>query len=186
MRYLTNPLIARIQSVLTDNSSGAITPAILRGLLTDMVESLRTTGAYMVRNTLLAYSFTDNTYRVIASMFTSGETRDATEIELNVPAQTFTAKFAADYEATVSMTCNSASNETVDLAIGVNGVPTVFFRADAQMEGTSANVAVNLSAFLSLQLNDVVTLMVASRNAPSTVNFESASIIFRLLPTRGV
>lgn len=186
MRYLTNPLIARIQAVLTDNTAGAITPAILRGLLIDMVESLRTTGSYMLRNTDLAYNFTDNTYRTIANLFTSGETRDATEIEINVPAQTFTAKFAADYEATVSVTCLSASNETVDLAIGINGVPAVFFRADAAMEGTAAPVSVNMAAFVSLQLNDVVTLMVASRNAPSTVTFTSAGMIFQLLPTRGV
>lgn len=185
MRYLTNPLIARIESVLTDNTAGAITPAILRGLLIDMVESLRTTGSYMLRNTDLVYSFTDNTYRTIANLFTSGMTRDATEIEVNVPAQTFTAKFAADYEATVSMTCMSANNEIVDLAIGVNGVPAVFFRADAQMEGTTAPVSVNMTAYLSLQLNDVVTLMVASRNAPSSVTFTSAGMIFRLIPTRG-
>lgn len=103
-----------------------------------------------------------------------------------MPAQTFTAKFAADYEFTVSVTCSAGSAEVMDLALGVNGVPNVFFRSDSQMMGAGQPVSVNMTAYVSLQLNDIVTLMTASRNAPANFTFETAGMIARLLPSRGV
>jgi len=186
-RYLTNPLIALIEASLPDNSTGEITPAIVRQLLVDMVESLRPTGAYLANGNTITHTFSTTNWEVVPGVFTSGETRDATEIGVNVGANSFTALFSADYNSEVSVTIAGGASEVIDLAIGVNGVPTTFFRVEAQMLGATEPVSVNMTAYNALAAGDVVTLMMASRTAPANgVVIGPAGFIFRLIPSRGV
>jgi len=128
-RQLTNQLIADLNSRLPDNNSFLITPAQMRSIITDVIQSLRPAYAMMWGNhnaSPKTVSLNSATWTVIngAGFWPNVAQSDASELEYNVANGSFLVKFGGYiHEQMGSMSFLGPNNRILNVSIGYNGIP---------------------------------------------------------------
>jgi hypothetical protein len=183
-RYSTEAIIAQINSRLPDNNAGEITPLVLRGVLTDVVMSLRATGAYIAGTTGITGSFDNQDFKQVQGIYTLQQTRDDTEVECDLANGGFIARYASDYNIKGSYSLTGNANERVILGVAVNGVVGTYFKVEEQLDGTSTPTEVNMDAVVHLNVNDTIAIWFSSPTFPTSITIYNAAATLTLLPSR--
>lgn len=183
-RFNTEAIIAQINTRLPDNNSSAITPAVLRSILTDMVMTLRATGAYIAGTTGITSNFPNTNFKQVAGIYTQQQTRDAAEITASFVDGEFTALYASDYNLKGSYTVAGAANERVLLGVAVNNVVGTYFKVEEQMSGVSNPTEINIDAVVQLSIGDKIAVWFSSATAPADITISNAASTLTLLPSR--
>jgi hypothetical protein len=128
-RRYTDQLIQELPNELPDNTTGAITPATLRQMITDVVQSLRPAlagiaGDHMAAPKLLTLNNATWTPILTSGLFTGGAGSSPEELDFNLTNGSLVVKLAG-YNHFVSsvLSFEGPNGRLLDLAIGVNGVP---------------------------------------------------------------
>ena len=128
-RQLTNQLIADLNSRLPDNTNGQITPAELRSVLTDIIQSLRPAFVTMWGNHNAApksVTLNSATWTIInaAGMWPNVGRSDGSELDYDQATGSFLVKFGGYVHGqTGKMSFIGPSNRVLQVSIGYNGLP---------------------------------------------------------------
>lgn len=128
-RQLTNQLIADLNSRLPDNNAFLITPAQMRAVITDVIQSLRPAFATMWGNhnaSPRVLSLNSSTWTVVngAGYWPNYAQSDSSELEYNLAAGSFLVKFGGYvHEQMGTMSFLGPNNRILNVSIGYNGIP---------------------------------------------------------------
>jgi len=187
MRYPTEELIAQINARLPDNDTGAISPAVMRSMLIDMVMSLRGTAAYMLRQPVdgnINHTFSTTSYEKISGLFVSGVARDPTEVNFSTALQQFTAAVAGDYVLWLYTSIAGSSNERVNIAAAIDGIVQTQVVAQSQLIGSTSFVSIGIQIPMRLAAGQIVDVRFAFPTAPATIDLSQSTAMLQLVPSR--
>ncbi len=184
MRYKLNELLTQIANRLPDNTTGAITAAVMRDLLIDFVHSFR--GALTVLRRAAAPVAVPLTtaFQTPAALFDTVTNNDVTELEGAVGTQVITAKVAANYEFTIDVTAEGATNDELIIALMVDGVANPYFQTRSQMGGAGKPVAPSVTGYVALNAGQTLSLGVRLETAAANVTLGPIGMIVSLTPSR--
>jgi hypothetical protein len=128
MRLLTDQLIADLNSRVPDNTSGAVTPAVMRSVLTDLIQSLRPAFATMWGNHNAApksVTLNSTTWTIInaSGMWPNVARSDAGELDYNQSTGSFLVKFGGYVHGQQGkMSFVGPNGRTLHVSIGYDGI----------------------------------------------------------------
>lgn len=128
-RQLTNQLIADLNSRLPDNNAFLITPAQMRAVITDVIQSLRPAFATMWGNhnaSPRVLSLNASTWTVVNGVgyWPNYAQSDSSELEYNLAAGSFLVKYGGyNHEQMGTMSFSGPNNRILNVSIGYNGIP---------------------------------------------------------------
>lgn len=128
-RQLTDQLIADLNSRLPDNTTGTITPAALRSVIADAIQSLRPAFATMWGNHSAApksVTLNSTTWTVInaSGMWPNAGRSDASELDYDTNTGSFIVKFGGYVHGQQGkMSFIGPNGRVLNVSIGYNGIP---------------------------------------------------------------
>jgi len=140
-RQLTDQLIADLNSRLPDNTTGTITPAVLRSVITDAIQSLRPAFATMWGNHSAApksVTLNSSTWTIInaSGMWPNVGRSDPTELDYDTASGSFLVKFGGHVHGQQGkMSFIGPNARTLQVSIGYNGIavgPTQTINCDGK------------------------------------------------------
>jgi hypothetical protein len=188
-RKYTDTLIAELTTTLPDNSTGLITPALLRQVITDAIQSLRPAWAG-IRADKVAVPVNFNTTATwtkinAVGFWTIGGQSDNAEFAYDLATGELVAKYA-DYNHLIECAINfaGATNVEYQFSLAQNGVP-VGTLAPVDGNGTGRILeASDRALIISNAVNDRFSLMVRSPGGASTIQISQADLFGSLQTTR--
>lgn len=178
-RKSTQELLAEIDAQLPDNTIGAITPAILRGVLNDIVMAFQPAYGYLQQNTGVVLTLgTTPTQVPFNTHFTSdaaqvGATGGATANLSPVNAGTTVFEFSGDIE--------TSNGRFITFTLYKNGSPTTW-RVTGNGAGAGNPIAVAFSAIDYADPAAVYSLWAAAEVAGTSVTFSNAAFLASIEP----
>ncbi len=173
-----------IAQLWPNNITGAISPADLRGPVLDMVDSLKQDECELEGSAPTVGLALTGTFVSLTTVFDGESGGDGVFLKPDfangVIVGATTAGFS--YLITGDITVEANNNETIELVVGVNGVPTGFIGA---LTGNSNNdLSVSISHFVRTSESDAVyTLMARAADGAATIDIQEASMIAIIWPT---
>jgi len=128
-RLLTDQLIADLNSRCPDNTTGIVTPAVMRGLLTDVLQSLRPAFATMWGNhnaSPKTVALNSSTWAVINGdgMWPNVGRSDPDELDYDTNSGAFLVKYGGYvHEQMGTISFIGPNNRILNVSIGYNGIP---------------------------------------------------------------
>lgn len=183
-RYNTTEILNQITNRLPDNSAGAVTPAVLRAVLTDMVMSLRAAGAYLAGIAGVTHSFVNAAFQVVPGLYSTSQSRDPTEIGVDTALGQFTALFESDYTFAGSFSVDGPSAEFLIAGVAIDGAVGTYFRSQVQMDGTGNKVELSIDGVVRMSVGQKAEVMFSAPSAPATISISNAALTFTLNPSR--
>jgi hypothetical protein len=128
-RQLTNQLIADLNSRIPDNTTGQVTPAQMRSVLTDVIQSLRPAFATMWGNhntTPKSVTLNSATWTIInaTGMWPNFGLSDSTELDLSTTTGSFLVKFPGYVHGqSGKMSFIGPNGRVLQVSVGYNGIP---------------------------------------------------------------
>jgi hypothetical protein len=125
-RRYTDQLLQELPNELPDNTGGDITPAVLRQMVTDIVQSLRPAFAAMEGNHQAApvqVTLNNSTWTpLVTGIYTAGMASDSAELAYNMTTGSLVTKFSDFIHFfTSELSFEGPNGRNLDLSIGVNG-----------------------------------------------------------------
>lgn len=183
MRYMFDQLKSQITARLPDNSTGQITPAVLRGVLIDFVDSVQGAFVTLVRSDTQTVNLTA-TLAPVAGLFAEITESAPDEIAADLPSQSATVLIDCAVEFSLSVVITGPVAERVAIGLTIDGVPYEFFQAEQTLPDLNAPVTLTASGFARLTAGQVLHCGLASLGGPQVVTIGPASMLVRLLPQR--
>ena len=190
-RRYTDQLIQELPNELPDNTTGEITPATLRQMITDVVQSLRPAfagigGDHMAAPKLITLNNSTWTVLNTAGLFTVGSASDSAEFGYNLGQGALVAKLAGyNHFISTDLSFEGPNGRLLDLAIGVNGAPVGMIGA---IECLGNNVLQNFSTRVIAfpPQNALIQLLGKwyTGGATDTLRISGVNIIGELVTTR--
>jgi hypothetical protein len=190
-RRYTDQLIQELPSELPDNTSGAITPAVLRQMITDVIQSLRPAyagvgGDYLGAPKLLTLNNSSWTAINSVGLYTAGEASNVDELGYDVASGAVVTRLAGyNHFISASLSFEGPNGRLLDLSIGVNGSPITAIGA---IECLGNNVLQNFSARMFAQPPQNALLQILGKwytgAATDTLRVHMAQIVGELVTTR--
>jgi len=174
-----------INSLLPDNNTGQITPAILRGVLQDMADSLYSRGASLFRSSATpvaqALTTTPTNYPAI---YDTLRALDPPVVAGSLVAGTVTpAVTGFACSLTVSMTVDGAVNRIVTAQSAKNGVQIIASRIIATCTGAGNKVSATITIpIIGVVASDVFTLLL-SVDTGASINVSQQVLSLAVNPT---
>ena len=178
-RKSTQELLAEIATQLPDNSIGAITPAVLRGVLNDIVMAFQPAYGYLQQSSGVVLTLGTTPTQV---PFNTPFTSDATQIgatggvtanlaPVNAGATAF--QFSGDIEA--------SNGRFITFTLYKNDVPTTW-RVTGNGAGAGNPIAVAFSAIDYADPAAVYSLWASAEVAGTSVTFSNAAFLASVEP----
>lgn len=129
-RKFLDTIKTEMETVINDNQTGDVEPADVRGVLGDMIDSLKQDEGTLYSNVdpaATGYAVGAN-WAVIDEGYAVAEGDDGEFLNLSLPDGTVTTTPTPGYSYTVkaAITLEASNSIPIDLAIGVNGAPSSF------------------------------------------------------------
>jgi len=184
-RRFLDDIRAAIDAQMPDNTVGAITPAIMRTTLKDMIDSTIQDEAFIYGTTPTQINLTAAWVPVPVSFFQYqlGGDPDFLKINLATASITTAATAGFTYEAIAIVNMEAAQNNEAEFAIAINGVVSgLRVEVVGRGPGRSVNgIARDLS--VSTPSNAVYTLMARAPSGGVSAILVSAGLAVTVLPT---
>ena len=166
--------IATLQSLLADNTVGAISPQDIRDAIIATIQP----GHGELSITSTAVTTVSDTTTWLNGAGTYALSGNAMNWDMNTNGQlryTNAAARVVHIAASVSFT-TGGSNEIVELAVGKNGSPITPSIVQRKVGSGSDVGAVALHAFTNVTTNDYLTIMVRNITNTSNITLETANL----------
>jgi hypothetical protein len=176
-------LLAQAAATLEDNTTGNITPADVRGMVTDFLDSFAP--AYGVLQTVTPFTVTAQLVDGAALPFDTVYIANAPEWVANAAGGTVQrADSPNTSQITVQLTLETNNGRQVTATVYRDGVPTAF---SASVTGAGAGNPVGLNIFVVSTSSAAATYDVRLRSdvAATSVTINSAIFIGQAVPLRG-
>lgn len=190
-RRYTDQLIQELPNELPDNTTGEITPATLRQMITDVVQSLRPAlagigGDHMAAPKLLTLNNSTWTVLNTTGLFAIGNASDSAEFGYSLAQGALVAKLAGyNHFISTDLSFEGPNGRLLDLAVGVNGAPVGMIGA---IECLGNNVLQNFSTRVIAfpPQNALIQLLGKwyTGGATDTLRISGVNIIGELVTTR--
>lgn len=184
MRYNFNDLITQINTRLPTNATGLVTAAVLRGLLVDFVESVRSAASYLTRTGSPLTCACTAVYQSFANLMPVVSNSATDEVEGLTTTQAITVKLTGNYELSFDITAEGASNIQLDVTTLIDGVEYVFCVSRVQLMGAGKPVSIYNAADIHLNANQNVKLGFKIETGTGDVLVGPCALGVRLLPSR--
>ena len=188
-RKYTDELKSELTTTLPDNSTGLITPALLRGVIEDVIDSLRPAWAGIrADHSAAPVSFaTSATWTKInaAGLWTVGGQSDNSEFSYDLVNGELVTKFA-NYNHLCQAAINFAGTTNVEyqFSLAMNGVPLgTLVSVDGDGAGRILQAA-DMAIIISTAVNDRISLMVRSPGGASSIQISQADVFGQMQTTR--
>ena len=185
-RKFLDDIRAAIDSQMPDNTVGAITPAIMRATLKDVIDSTIQDEAALLGNVTTSVTATPTWTPVPAAFWTSVIGGDATFLKMSQGAGTITGATVAGWSYTLQGVANleAQNNADIEFAIGRGGAQ---FGQPITVTGRGAGRPIYARCFcidISAQANSVYQLLVRSpTGANETISIINGALIGTINPT---
>lgn len=182
-RLFLDTLKQNIATNIPDNAVGAVTPAIIRSIMTDIIDSTTNDEVEMWTSATVGPIALTGTYQDLL-VFDTVEGGDAFLIP-NAPAGSITTGPSAgfSYRVIAQIQYTAGNNEQVEFVMAAGGIPFSFV-SGYTTPNNGAQVTALVDVFAnSVPANTVVTLQAKALDGTATINVLQSSFLMAILPT---
>lgn len=188
-RKFLDDVRAEIDVNFPDNTTGAITPALTRSTLHDIVDSTVSDEALIAgAPEVTGYALTTTFSALTTGLYSAEAGGDGSFLTTNIAAGNITTSPTAGFTYSVSaaLTVQAANNEIVEMAIMVNGVASRFQPSITGRGTNDRPVSVYIEAFVNgadSTANSVIQICARMPDGAGTISIDDVILNVTIKPT---